>query len=50
MVVFVILVLVLVALGMVFFNLGNNSGLPLLLSLLKPPPGPPKPPPDLVRA
>ena len=32
-----------------FFSTGSSSGLPLLLSVLKPPPGPPKPLPKLVR-
>ena len=29
--------------GGVFFGTGSSSGLPLLLPVLKPPPGPPKP-------
>ena len=32
-----------------FLSLSDSSGLPLLLRSLKPPPGPPKPPPNLVR-
>ena len=43
-VVLVVLVVVLVVLGVVFVSTGSSSGLPVLLPVLKPPPGPSKPP------